>query len=104
MEVSLADVLTLAGAAIAAPLVTGLVEVLKRSAPKFVSGNEQAMALAASMVLVIAASVDRHQTAGVTTLNDVFVSFVAWLAIAKLATAVHDEVTAAPGSFREASA
>ena len=99
-EIGLADILTLAGAALAAPLVTGLVEVLKRSVPKLVTGNEQAMALVTSMVLVIAASVDRHQSAGITTLNDVFVSFVGWLAIARLSTAVYDEATAAPGSFR----
>ena len=100
MEITLADVLTLAGAAIAAPMVTGLVEVLKRSLPRLVTGHEQAMALGASLLLVIAASLDRHQLAGVTTPSDVFVSFAAWLIIAKAATGVYDEIVAAPGSFR----
>jgi hypothetical protein len=98
MEIQLADILTLAGAAIAAPLITGFVELLKRTLP--IGGYEQAVALVSSLGLVIAASVDRHLVAGATTLNDAFVSFVAWLAIAKLATGVYDEITAAPGSFR----
>lgn len=100
MDPSLADILTLAGAAVAAGLVTTFVEILKRSLPRLVSGREQALALAASLALVILASVDRHQVADVTTLNDVFVSVVGWLAIAKLATGIHDEAVAAPGSLR----
>lgn len=100
MDPSLADVLTLAGAAVAAGLVTTFVELAKRSVPRLVSGNEQALALAASLGLVMLASVDRHQAAGITTLNDVFVAVVGWLAIAKLATGLHDEAVAAPGSLR----
>jgi hypothetical protein len=101
MEISLAEVLTLTGAVVAAGLVTTYVEVFKRAVPRLVTGNEQAVALAASLGLVIMASVDRHTITGATTANDVFVSVVAWLAIAKGATGIHDEVTAAPGSFRE---
>ena len=98
---TLASILTLAGAAIAAGLVTTFVELAKRTLSIIATrGWEQALALAASMVLVILASVDRHQVVGLTTLPDVFVSLVAWLTIAKLATGIYDEVTASPGSFR----
>ena len=100
-DIALASILTLAGAAIAAGLVTTFVELVKRTLPIVaVRGWEQALALSASLGLVILASVDRHLTAGATTLPDAFVSLVAWLTIAKLSTAIFDEVTAAPGSFR----
>ena len=101
---TLASILTLAGAAIAAPLVTTFVEMMKRLLPVIEAHRwEQAIALATSLVLVIVASIDRHMTIGQTTLNDGFVSFVAWLAIAKLATGVYDEATSQPSSFRSST-
>lgn len=98
MEITLADVLTLQGAVTAAALVTGFVEVLKRIPALSVIGArgwEQAIALAGSLILVILAFYD----ARVWTLDAAFWAYVCWLAIAKLATGIHDEVTRAPGAF-----
>lgn len=98
MEITLADVLTLTGAVASAALVTSLVEVLKRTLPVIVARSwEQALALTFSMVLVVLAFVDQHTW----TLDAAFAAFVAWLAIAKLASGLYDEVTRAPGSFTE---
>jgi hypothetical protein len=97
---SLADALTLAGAVVIAPLITVFVQMAKIQLPLIGQrGWEQALALWTSAAVVIAASVDRHLTAGATSPNDVFVSIVAWLAIAKLATGVYDEATKKPGSL-----
>lgn len=103
MELQLADILTLTGAAVAAGLVTSTVEVLKLGTrsllPSLVAGKEQTWALLVSMALVIAAFVDQ----AVYVPGQAFSAFVAWLAIAKLATGIHDEVTRAPGSIRAAT-
>lgn len=97
---TLADVLTLAGAAVAATLVTTFVELAKKTLPIIAARSwEQALALAASLGLVVMASYDRHLAAGITTANDVFVSLVAWLMIGKLATGVHDELVRKPGAI-----
>ena len=96
MDIQLVDVLTIAGAVAAAGLITTLVEVLKRTIPVISTRSwEQALALAFSMILVVVAFVDQHAY----TLDAAFAAFVAWLAIAKLATGIHDEFTRAPGSF-----
>lgn len=104
MEISLAEILTLAGAVVAAGLVTTAVEALKiatrRALPTLVAGNEQAWALLISLALVTLAFVDQ----GIYLLPEAFTAFVAWLAIAKLATGIHDEATAAPGSLRAPTA
>lgn len=98
MDIALADVLTLTGAVASAGLVTGLVEVLKRTLPIIAARSwEQALALAFSLALVVLAFVDQHAY----TLDAAFGAFVAWLAIAKLASGIFDEVTRAPGSFSE---
>lgn len=98
---TLAAVLTIPGAAMAAALITGTIEVLKTTFSIIGTRHfEQPLALVFSMILVVLAAVD----AQVVSLGAAFTVFVAWLAIAKLATGIHDEATAAPGSFREASA
>ncbi|MES2210975.1 MAG: hypothetical protein V4515_12460 [Chloroflexota bacterium] len=100
MDIALADVLTIAGAVAAAGLITTLVEVLKRTLPIIgARAWEQALALTFSMILVTLAFVDQHAY----SLGSAFSAFVAWLAIAKLATGIHDEATGAPGTFREQS-
>lgn len=100
IQPALADILTLAGAAVAATLVTTFVQLAKSTLPIIgARGWEQALALAASLGLVVLASVDRHQAAGVTTLNDGFVSIVAWLMIGKLATGIYDEAARRVGSI-----
>lgn len=94
---TLASILTIEGAAVAAALITGTIEVLKRVIPAITTHHlEQALALLFSLVLVLLAAFD----AQVSTLPAAFTVFVAWLAIAKLATGLYDEATAQPGSFR----
>lgn len=96
MEIELSSILTVTGAAASAALITTLIEVLKTAFHSAISGHEQALALLFSLVFVSVAFVD----AAVYTLPAIFTAFVAWLMIAKVATGIHDEVTAAPGSFR----
>jgi uncharacterized membrane protein HdeD (DUF308 family) len=94
---TLAAILTIEGAAMAAMLITGTVEILKRVFSIIGTRHwEQALALLFSMILVLLAAF----SIGVHTLDAAFTVFVAWLAIAKLATGIHDEATAAEGSFR----
>jgi hypothetical protein len=101
MDLTLASILTVTGAAAAAALITGTIEVLKSSLPIIGKrGWEQSLALLFSLILVLLAALD----ANVRTLPAAFTVFVAWLSIAKLATGIHDEVTGAPGSIREATA
>jgi hypothetical protein len=100
VEPTLASILTIAGAAVAATLVTTFVELAKKTLPIIGARDwEQALALAVAGALVVVASVDRHQAAGVTTLNDGFVSVVAWLMIGKLSTGIYDEATRRVGSI-----
>jgi hypothetical protein len=92
----LAAVLTVAGVAGSAALVTGLIQVLKGAFPSITLGNEKPFALVFALILVVLAVI----SSGIFTLPALFTAFVAWLSIAKLATGIYDEVTAQPGSFR----
>lgn len=85
----LADVLTVAGVAGSAALVTGLIQLIKTALPKIDAGYEGVAALVLSALLVVLAFIDQ----GSYTLQDGFVAFVAWLSIAKLATGIYDEVS-----------
>ena len=96
MDIALADVLTLPGALVASGLVTGFVAVLKKWFPTIAARDwEQALALAAALVLVAVAFYDQHTW----TLDAAFVAFAAWLGIAKLATGIYDEATRQPSAF-----
>jgi hypothetical protein len=95
MEITLADVLTLGGAAASSALVTGFVQVAKTVLTIIATrGWEQALALTTSLVIVVVAFVDQNTY----TLNAAFLAFVAWLMIAKLSMGIYDEVTRKPGS------
>lgn len=96
MMVELAMVLTVAGVAASAGIVTGLIQLLKTAFPSLDAGLEKPLALVISAVLVVLAVI----SSGVFTLPALFTAFIAWLSIAKLATGIYDEVTAQPGSFR----
>lgn len=96
----LAMVLTVAGVAGSAALVTGLIQLLKSAFPTIDGGYEKPAALVFAAILVVLAVV----SSGVFTLPALFTAFVAWLSIAKLSTGIYDEVTAQPGSFRGGSA
>lgn len=104
VQPTLSDVLTLAGAAVSAVLVTTFVQLLKGTPlGALITGREweQSLVLLVAGLLVIVASIDRHNAAHVTTLNDVFVSVVAWLSISKLSTGIYDEAARKPGAFTE---
>lgn len=91
----LADILTVAGVAGSAAVVTGLIQLLKTVFKQIDNGLEQPLALVASAVLVVLAIIDSN----VFTLPQLFTGFLAWLSIAKLATGIYDEVTQQPGAF-----
>jgi len=92
----LAAVLTVAGVAASAAIITGLIQLLKSVIPAIDNGKEKPVALVLAAILVVLAVVD----AGVFTLPFLFAAFLAWLSIAKLSTGIYDEVTGQPGSFR----
>lgn len=92
----LAVVLTAAGAAGAAALVTTLIQLLKGT-PIPTDGNEKLLALVFSAIITLLAVI----SVGVFTLPALFAGFVAWLAIAKLSTGIYDEVARKPGAFTE---
>lgn len=96
----LAAVLTVAGVAGSAALITGLIQLLKGAFPVLDAGYEKKLALLFSAILVVLAVI----STSVFTLPALFTAFVAWLSIAKLATGIYDEVTAQPGSFRASAA
>lgn len=91
---TLADVLTVPGVAGSAALITGLIQLLKGT-PVPTDGNEKVLSLIFAAILVIMATI----SLGIITLPSVFLAFVAWLSIAKLATGIYDEVTQKPSAF-----
>jgi len=91
----LAAVLTVAGVAASAAIITGLIQLIKTAFPKVDAGYEKPAALLLAGILVVLAVVN----AAVFTLPAFFTAFIAWLSIAKLATGIYDEVTQQPGSF-----
>jgi len=95
MDLNLADILTIPGAAAAAAVVTTVIQLVKTALPAIDAGWEKAAALVLSAALVGIALVD----GGVYTLPVLFTGFLAWLGIAKLATGIYDEATQQPGSF-----
>ena len=96
MDIQLADILTIGGAVAAAGLVSGLVELLKRTFAVVAARSwERPLALLFSLLLVVLAFVDQ----GVFELAAAFTAFVAWLAIAKLATGIYDEIAQKPGAI-----
>lgn len=95
MELDLASILTVPGAAAAAAVVTTVIQLVKTALPAIDAGWEKAAALLLSAGLVAIALVD----GGVYDLPTLFTGFLAWLGIAKLATGIYDEFTRQPGSF-----
>jgi hypothetical protein len=97
---TLALILTAAGVAPAAALVTGLVSLLGNLGPILV-GRERIAAFFLSAVLVAyaywATSVDVTAISG-------FGAFLAWYGIARLSMATYDDIKAKPNSLRGPSA
>lgn len=91
MDLTLAAVLTIAGAVTSAALISGLIAMLKnlRGLGKLLdAGNEPWAAFILSALLVIAAYV----TYGDRTPAGMFAGFLAWYAIARLSMGLHDDV------------
>lgn len=90
MELTLAAVLTVTGAAASAAVISLVIQLAKSVIPALDSGpNAKKAALFLSAVLVVLAVV----SSGVFDIAALFAAFLAWLGIAKLATDVYDEVT-----------
>lgn len=90
-------ILTVAGVAASAAIVTGLIQLIKSAFPVFDAGLEKPLALVLAAVLVVLAVV----SSGVFTLPALFTAFLAWLSIAKLSTGIYDEVTGQPSALRK---
>ena len=92
-DLSLAVVLTAAGATAAAALITGLIAMLKSLSwiGGYVSGREPTVAFIFSAVLVVLAFL----SVGTVSAESAFAAFLAWFGIAQIAMGVHDTVKSA---------
>lgn len=99
---TLALLLTAAGALAGATLVTGLVQLVKTIWPGHLAGVWQLRwAFVFSAVLIGAAYASQVQTGALTvSLESLFAAVIAWYAVARLAKSIFDDATAAPGSLR----
>lgn len=96
-ELTLALVLTAAGATIAGGLIMGLIELLKKLAvigPKIDDGNEPTVAFVLSAILVLFAYVG---TVSEFTLVSGFAAFLAFYGIATISMGVHGQVDTLKG-------
>lgn len=97
MELTLAAVLTVAGAVTSAAFITGLIAVLKNLrgiGPILDAENEPTAAALLSGILVVAA----YLAYGERTPEGAFAAMFAWYAIARLAMGIHDDVANLRGS------
>ena len=93
-DLTLAVVLTAAGATASAALITGLIALLKQVAvvgPWIQADREPTLAFVLSAVLVTVAVL----SVGVFTPAALFGAFLAWFGIAQIAMGVHDTVKGA---------
>ena len=97
---SLALILTAAGVAPAAALVTGLVSLLGNLG-SIVDGRERILAFVLSAVLVVFAYI---ATAVEITAVTGFGAFLAWYGIARLSMATYDDIKSKPNSLTGPSA
>jgi hypothetical protein len=91
-QMTLAVVLTAAGATASAALVTGLIAMLKQTVigPWIKADNEPTLAFILSAVLVAVAVL----SVGVFTPASLFAGFLAWFGVAQVAMGVHDTIKA----------
>jgi hypothetical protein len=97
---TLALILTAAGVAPAAALVTGLVSLLGNLG-SFVAGKERLFAFVLSAVLVVFAYAATAVTVSAVT---GFGAFLAWYGIARLSMATYDDIKGKANSLRGVSA
>lgn len=96
---TLAVVLTAAGATVAGALITGVVQIVKVLLGSAWPGAaaSRTLAFVLSLVIVAWAYVGTSVTVDAET---AFGAVVAWYGIARLAMAVYDDVAAKPGGLR----
>lgn len=103
-SLTLALVLTAAGATVAAALVTGLVQLFKTLAPALSSGKERFAAFILSALLVIVAVASGVQEGAITlSIASLFSAFIAWYGIARLSMAVFADASGEPNGLRGVS-
>ena len=93
-DLTLAVVLTAAGATASAALITGLIAILKQLVvigPWIRTDREPTLAFILSAVLVTVAVL----SVGTFTPTALFAAFLAWFGIAQIAMGVHDTVKSA---------
>jgi hypothetical protein len=93
-DLTLAVVLTAAGATASAALITGLIAILKQLVivgPWIDAAREPTIAFVLSAVLVVLAVA----SVGTFTAEALFAAFLAWFGIAQIAMGVHDTVKSA---------
>ena len=93
-DLTLAVVLTAAGATASAALITGLIAIAKQLVvvgPWIRADREPTIAFVLSAVLVALATI----SVGVYTPAALFAAFLAWFGIAQIAMGVHDTVKSA---------
>lgn len=97
--ITLALILTAAGATAAAGLVSGIVEMLK-GLTKGLAGHERLVAFVLSGALVIVAVAAGVQDGSITlSIPSIFAAFLAWYGIARLSMAVYADVAQEPNSL-----
>ena len=99
-SLTLALILTAAGATAASALVTGLVQMLKGIAGSILTGKERLTAFAISAVLVAIAFGSGVQEGAITiSIASVFGAFLAWFNVARMAMAFYADATQEPNSL-----
>lgn len=99
--VTLALVLTAAGATVAAALITGLVQLFKQLLPGLSGGKERLTAFILSALLVIVAVAAGVQDNTITiNIASIFAAFVAWYGIARLSMAVYADASGEANGLR----
>lgn len=90
-ELMLSIVLTTQGSVAFAPLLTGLIEVLKSLRVPGVDGHEPQVAALLALVVVILALT--QVGAAALSITGLWLGFTAWYALARLAMGIHDDLT-----------
>ena len=96
-DLTLALVLTAAGATLSSALITGVVEIIKRLIPSISTLQTRWAAFILSALLV---AVAYFATVSQQNAVTAFAAFVAWYGIARLSLANHDDATAQVNSLR----
>ena len=101
---TLAAILTTAGATSTAALITGLIAMLKTLRIPGVDGNEPRVAALIALVLVVLALV-AAVTSGTLLLDlpTLFAGFTAWYSLTRLSMSIHDDVAQEPRSLTNQS-